>query len=322
MHSVVTSHPFVTAAAADEVSIAAAWLDAFPGPAVIFGAADSPTVITACCRDYLDELDGDHCQAQRETLHRLVSATRRSGAASRETVARQCGTRWLEFMALPGPNGHVLVLARDATLEARVHHALVDSRQRYKDLAELAGDFVWETDADGAFTFVSSGQTLGYAPEELIGMRPRTLLAEPLANAAHLPFEAREQVALAELWLVHRKGGHICVQCAATPLFDTDGRRRGARGYGRDVTAERQREFKLARAEKRALVVDHILERIRNGTQTQDMVDSAAKALRAALSADSAAIFLTDHSDRFACVAGHGDATRGQRRGVAGALRR
>lgn len=314
MQSVVASHPILAAAdassAVDEASIAAAWLEAFPGPAVIFDAANSPTGITASCGDYLAELDGDGGRAQRDTLLRLVGATRRTGEASRETVVRQCGTKWLELIVLPGPNGHVLVLARDATLEARVQHALVDSRQRYKDLAELAGDFVWETDADGALTFVSSGQTLGYAPDELIGVRPRTLLVEPLANPAHLPFEAREQIANAELWLVHRQGGHVCLQCAATPLFDTHGRRRGARGYGRDVTAERQREFKLARAEKRAQVVDHILERIRNGTQTQDMVDSAVEAVRAALSADSAAIFLTEQSDQFVCVAGQGDAAR------------
>ncbi len=150
-----------TPPAPSEAAVVAAWLEAFPGPAVVFDGADAPVAATTAGEAFLQEIDTVSHRAQHESVHRLVAAARRSGAATRETVARPCGTRWLEINAIPSPSDHVVVIVRDATLDARVQHTLVDSRQRYKDLADLAGDFVWETDAAGAFTFVSTGQILG-----------------------------------------------------------------------------------------------------------------------------------------------------------------
>ena len=61
-----------------------------------------------------------------------------------------------------GEGATVLLLARDITLERSLRAALIESRQRYKDLVEAASDFAWETDAEGRFTFISSGGALGY----------------------------------------------------------------------------------------------------------------------------------------------------------------
>src|SRR3546814_1488318 len=48
-----------------------------------------------------------------------------------------------------------LLLGRDVTLERSLRAALVESRQRYKDLVEISNDFAWETDGEGRFAFVS-----------------------------------------------------------------------------------------------------------------------------------------------------------------------
>ena len=56
---------------------------------------------------------------------------------------------------LPLDRGGALIIGRDATLEQNLRNALVESRQRYKDLVECSSDFAWETDAGGRFVFVS-----------------------------------------------------------------------------------------------------------------------------------------------------------------------
>ena len=57
----------------------------------------------------------------------------------------------------PGP------VANDATgdMDATFRAALIESRQRMKELLELSCDFAWETDASGLFSFVTAGGALG-----------------------------------------------------------------------------------------------------------------------------------------------------------------
>ncbi len=75
-----------------------------------------------------------------------------------------------DVAVLPWGDGTAaLLLGRDITLERSLRAALIESRQRYKDLVEAACDFAWETDAEGNFTFVSTQGALGYSAGELVG---------------------------------------------------------------------------------------------------------------------------------------------------------
>jgi PAS domain-containing protein len=49
-------------------------------------------------------------------------------------------------------------------LETRVAERTL-SEQRFRDVAEVSGDWIWETDAEGRYTYVSDGvkAMLGYA---------------------------------------------------------------------------------------------------------------------------------------------------------------
>ena len=60
--------------------------------------------------------------------------------------------------------------------------ALLDSRQRWRDFTTLAADLVFETDAEGRFTFVAPEAPLGWAAEALLGRPGRDLLAMPEPN--------------------------------------------------------------------------------------------------------------------------------------------
>ncbi|HEY6335184.1 MAG TPA: hypothetical protein VI113_04790, partial [Alphaproteobacteria bacterium] len=58
--------------------------------------------------------------------------------------------------------------AADPVLEQRLRAALIESRQRYKDLVEISSDVAWETRTDGSFAFVSPRGALGYRAAELV----------------------------------------------------------------------------------------------------------------------------------------------------------
>ena len=211
-----------------------------------------------------------------------------------------------DLMALPWADAPAaLLLGRDITLERSLRAALVESRQRYKDLVEASSDFAWETDAEGCFTFVSSSSVLGYLATELIGHKADGLLAEA-EGAGGSPFSAREPIRQADYWVSRRNGDLACVSVAALPLLDAEGRARGARGQCRDVTAERRHEQELARSRNRERLFAHILKVVREEFEPGRMLAAAASQLAPALSATGVAIYrrLDDRSLRRVAEAG------------------
>lgn len=171
-----------------------------------------------------------------------------------------------------------LVILRDATRDRRVQQALVESRQRYKDLVEVSSDFSWETGADGRFAFVSPQGALGYAAAELLALDPRRLLVETIPGDATTPFATRERVADAELWLHRADGRTALVRVAAVPVLDTSGVWVGARGVCRDVTRERERDATLARAQMRERLIAYVVRTIHDEPDPASVLTAAAVA--------------------------------------------
>src|ERR1700679_2940467 len=57
----------------------------------------------------------------------------------------------------------------DAGLFAPLRNALLDSRQRWRDLVNMAADFAFETDEHGRFSFVMPDPALGWSAVTLLG---------------------------------------------------------------------------------------------------------------------------------------------------------
>ncbi|MHA1109168.1 MAG: PAS domain-containing protein, partial [Alphaproteobacteria bacterium] len=205
-----------------------------------------------------------------------------------------------------GDGAAVLVLARDITLERSLRAALIESRQRYKDLVEAVSDFSWETDAHGCFTFVSSGGALGYGAAELIGA-----LAEDLDDTGmqggESPFTTRTPVQEIEIWVKGREGESTCLLATALPLFDANGEWRGARGLCRNITAERRHEARLAVDRNRERLLAYILGILRDEMDPARVLSAACGAVVPALPATGAAIYRRDRGGDIVCAAQSGD---------------
>jgi PAS domain S-box-containing protein len=136
---------------------------------------------------------------------------------------------------------------------------LVASEAWRRDLAAVSSDWLWETDADSRFTFISKRftETSGIAWEQVAGRRFGDLV-EP-------GFDRAGMAALLAM-IAAREGFHDCICRVApagqatrfwvlsgNPYFDTaTGGFAGYRGTGTDVTARIEREAAMNEAVRRA----------------------------------------------------------------------
>jgi diguanylate cyclase (GGDEF)-like protein/PAS domain S-box-containing protein len=137
---------------------------------------------------------------------------------------------------------------RDVTAERQARRALAEREKRFSDVVEASGEYVWETDAQWRYTYLSARAeaVLGYMRDELLGRAPRDFM--PLGEARVLEewFEHNTRAGQPFRDLVHRSitksGRAIWQQVSGMPVHDAQGRLAGYRGTGADVTARKQAE--------------------------------------------------------------------------------
>ena len=146
----------------------------------------------------------------------------------------------------------------------RAHRQLLESEKRFRDFAEVASEWWWETDAEGRFTYISDyyEKTLGLDPSALIGRTRREFLE---ANPAHLTdddftladwapnleaMEARQPFTDFIHPRRHPNGTTRYVSISGKPAYDADGTFIGYRCVGRDVTERVVRTRELEHREQ------------------------------------------------------------------------
>jgi diguanylate cyclase (GGDEF)-like protein/PAS domain S-box-containing protein len=202
---------------------------------------------------------------------------------------------------------HALLIGRDVSLDDNLRAALVESRQRYKDLVEISSDFAWETDAKGIFIFVSPGGALGYSAGELVGRKATNFVELPEGVDVDLPFTTHRPMYDAEFNFKRPDGSFADLIASALPLLDEKGAWQGVRGVCRDVTEELTRDAALARAQNRERLMAYIVRAIRDEIEPGAMLQSAAVAVARALSADGCQIMRTGSRGGFRRASTFGD---------------
>ncbi len=135
---------------------------------------------------------------------------------------------------------------------------LWESEERFRNFAETASDWFWETDPALNIAHLSERffEATGVSPQDLLG-RPAAAVGAPvLANSAEAPHE---------LMLAERRAFRGCIyryvrapgdeqywKIGGSPVFDGDGAFLGYRGTGSNVTAEIRAEHALREAKELA----------------------------------------------------------------------
>jgi PAS domain S-box-containing protein len=148
-------------------------------------------------------------------------------------------------------------VGRDFTEAKIVEIALHDSEERFQQIAESAGEWIWEVDMDGVYTYSNAMvyQILGYTMEEIIKRKhfydffvpedQDPLKADAFrAFANHDPFKGFVNTNL------RKNGDRVILETAGSPILDANGKLTGYRGTDIDITARMKAEESLRQRER------------------------------------------------------------------------
>ena len=151
---------------------------------------------------------------------------------------------WLVSLSI-----HRRAVAREAAASARAVHDL-----RYREFAEMASSWIWETGADDHFSYFSSGAATSGWAHVTVGRRRSDLIEhtlEPGAREAHLAVVARREPFRDFVYRLRgADGAQQWIKVSGRPIFTDDGRFAGYRGTGTEVTAEIESALRANAAER------------------------------------------------------------------------
>lgn len=150
-------------------------------------------------------------------------------------------------------------------VERRVAEAqLGESREKFRALVECIGDWRWEMDSEGVYTYCSPQvfDVIGYQPNEMIGRsvydfvspqertRARPLIMQELETKGKIQQFGNTRI--------HHRGTLVYVESSVVPVLDAQNRTVGYRGVDRDVTREKEMERALLEANHRLEILENV----------------------------------------------------------------
>jgi PAS domain S-box-containing protein len=155
--------------------------------------------------------------------------------------------RWFLFRAEPlrDEAGNIVKWygsSTDIEDRRRAEVALRESEQRFRDYAETASDWLWETGPDHRFTRISEHvNAIGFQPSGVTGATRWDVATDVESE----PEKWRQHRALLDarrpfrdfVYTVNGTGSPIYVRTSGKPIYDTNGNFLGYRGTGTNITA-------------------------------------------------------------------------------------
>ncbi|MGZ4992624.1 MAG: PAS domain-containing protein, partial [Methylobacter sp.] len=98
----------------------------------------------------------------------------------------------------PDKTDVVLLIQDNKGEDLNAESAFAESEERFRQLAEMAGEWLWEQDPDGYYSYCSAAvtQILGYSPNEVLGkhytefLSPQDKANQQQYTTSHQPFYA------------------------------------------------------------------------------------------------------------------------------------
>lgn len=148
----------------------------------------------------------------------------------------------------------LLSIGNDATERRHMEEALRQSEQRFRDVSEAAGEYLWEMNLDGNYTFLSDRvqDVKGHSAAELLGHSPFNWMPlEDIEQVQHILAQA--SAAKRNFTVEHRDitstGDLVWERITGLPLLDEEGNITGFRGTGLSITKQKEAEIKLRESE-------------------------------------------------------------------------
>jgi diguanylate cyclase (GGDEF)-like protein/PAS domain S-box-containing protein len=151
-----------------------------------------------------------------------------------------------------GKRAGTVCIARDITVQKAAEEELRRSEERFKQVADIAGDWIWELDRNGRFVFSSNGVIgiLGYGPDEIVGKKNifdffHGETREKLRRTLQSYFKKKMHVRDFITGFEHREGRFVQLETCASPVLTSAGRLMGYRGVSKDITNLKRMEEQI-----------------------------------------------------------------------------
>ncbi|MGZ8174746.1 MULTISPECIES: PAS domain S-box protein [Methylobacter] len=177
----------------------------------------------------------------------------------------------LSVLSNPTPNKtDIALLIQDKPVlseveDFSVESAFTESEERFRQMAEMAGEWLWEQDPEGYYSYSSAAvsQILGYSPDEVLGkhytefLTPQDKVTQQHYATSHRPFYALLS------HYRHKDGRQILTESTGLPIINAAGKLLKWRGVDRDITARMHFQDALIESEKRIrLIIESSLSAI------------------------------------------------------------
>ncbi len=148
-------------------------------------------------------------------------------------------------------------VATEINERKKAEEGLRESEERFKQVAESAGEWIWEVDANGLYTYSSPvvEKILGFTPAEVVGKKyfyefftpdEKAALKEKAFDTFHRKEAFRDFINSN----IHKNGNIVILETNGMPILDGEGNLIGYRGVDTDITERKQAEEKILSAAK------------------------------------------------------------------------
>ncbi len=167
---------------------------------------------------------------------------------------------WVENRGLARHDEHGRAVAiagalQDITERKKAEACLIDSERRFHDVAAITGDCIFELDAEGRVTYVSSAakQVYGYDPEELIGIYPTFIRSVDNEEYSTLTTQAHANQGWdnVERRVTRKDGTQGWINVNGRAILDANDVVIGFRGAVSDITERHETTEKILESNRR-----------------------------------------------------------------------
>ena len=153
-----------------------------------------------------------------------------------------------DYIKKPFTKTEILIRVANTIRKNIAENKLRDSEERFRDIATSIGDWIWETDIHGAYTYCSENvkKILGYTPKEMIGKTAFDFMEETNSEkVTDMLYQITEKKEHFETWNTAKNGRKIFLLTNGVKILDKNSKLVGYRGVDKDITEQKLAQIKI-----------------------------------------------------------------------------